>query len=189
MKKNFIRIMSMLLMCLCLFSFFTPVTYAASSISFTGHKTGGKSQYFYVKTDDTSKSKSVKLTLTKGTLRTCPEKDAMAPSFSKTKSLYAAYEIKIFYYNEKTKTWIKEDSYDVYNKSSKTVTFQKSNTYYKVQIYQWQASTTLTSYKNKGVWSYSTVSTQVSNPYWSTLPKIKVSNASKCAIYNNVVFS
>jgi hypothetical protein len=186
MKKRVIRVMSMLLICLCIISMLAPVSYAAtkSSITFTGSKYGGNSKYFYVKTNDTSSSKSVKLTLTKGTMTTSDTTDSLMKNLVKSKDLYAAYEIKIAYWDSKSKTWKQETSYDVYNSSSKTVTLKKSNTYYRIQVYQWKASTTLTSYKNKGVWNYNS-NVYVDSPYWSKLPKIKVSSATRCTIYDS----
>lgn len=182
--KRFIRVLSLLLVCMCIISTLAPIAYAASGspITYTGSKYGGNSKYFYVKTKDTDSTKSVKLTLTKGKMKTSDTVDSMMSGLVKEKSLYAAYEIKIYYWNGKS--WQKETSYDVYNSSYKTVTLKKSNTYYKIQIYQWKAATTLNSYHNKGVWNYN-ANVYVDNPYWSTLPKIKVDNAKKCTIYSS----
>lgn len=185
MKKQLIRALSLLLVCVCFISICTPAVLAASttsSKSFTGSKYGGTSSYIYVKTKNSSSSKSVKLTFNKGTLTTTSETGLMA-SLAKSFDKRAAYEIKIYYWDEDR--WVKENSYDVYNKSSKTVTLNKKDTYYKIQVYQWRASTTLTSYKKNDVVSYSTSNTADGSPYWSKLPTFKVSSPKKATIYTS----
>lgn len=185
MKKHLIKALSLLLVCLCFISLCAPTALAAStttSKSFTGSSRGGTSQYIYVKTNDTKSSKSVTLTFYKGTLKTSSSTDLLG-STAKSFDIRAAYEIKIFYWDGDS--WEKETSYDVYNKSSKTVSLSRGNTYYKIQVYQWRASTTLTSYKNNGKVWYSTSSTYVSDPYWSKLPTFKVGSASRATIYTS----
>lgn len=185
MKKYLIKALALLLVCVCFISFSAPVVQAASttsSLKFTGSSRGGTSKYIYVKTKNTSLSKSVKLTFEKGTIKTTSDSGLMG-STAKSFKKYAAYEIKIYYWDGNS--WEKENSYDVYNKSSNTVSLKKANTYYKIQVYQWRASTTLTSYKNKGVVSYSTSNTYVDDPYWSTLPTFKVGSASRATIYTS----
>lgn len=185
MKKHLIKALSLFLVCACFIGLCAPTAFAAtttSSKSFTGSSRGGTSHYIYVKTNDTTKSKSVKLTFNKGKLKTTSSTDLLG-STAKTFEIRAAYEIKIYYWNGKS--WVKEDSYDAYNWSSDTIPLKKANTVYRIQVYQWRASTTLTSYKNKGKVSYSTSSTYVSDPYWSKIPTFKVGSASCAKIYTS----
>ncbi len=189
MKKQVIKALSLFLVCVCFICLYAPSVLAASttsSKSYTGSSGGGKSHYIYVKTNDTDKSKSVKLTFTKGELKTSDTNDKTWKGLVKSKKLYASYEIKISY--RSGSTWKQETSYDVYNKDTKTVTLKKSNTYYRIQVYQWRASTTLTSYYNNSIWRYSSNSTYVDNPYWSTLPKFKVGSATRTTIYTGNPF-
>ena len=186
MKKHLIKALSLLLVCACIVGLCAPTAFAASttsSKSFTGSSRGGTSQYIYVKTNDTKSSKSVKLTFNKGKLTTSDSTDKLMKNCIKTAELRASYEIKISYWNGNT--WKQETSYDVYNKDSKTVTLTKANTYYRIQVYQWRVSTTLTSYYNKYVWRYDTFSTYVEDPYWSKLPTFKVGSATRTTIYTS----
>lgn len=189
MKKPIIRTLALLLVCICFIGIFAPAVQAAETtknLPFTGSSNGGTSKYIYVKTDDTEKSKSVKLTFYKGTLDTTNDRAYRDAKMYKTFSVRAAYEIKICY--RSGKTWKQEDSYDVYNKPSKTVTLDQSNTYYRIQVYQWRASTTLTSYKKNGVVSYSTTRIFDQGPYWSKVPTFKVGSPSKVTIYTSNPF-
>lgn len=185
MKKYLIKVLSLLLVSVCIISLYAPVAQAASTFtskSFTGSSRGGTSHYIYVKTDNTNSSKSVKLTCNKGTLKTTSSTDLLG-SLAKSFDIRAAYEIKIYYWDGNS--WEKETSYDVYNASSKPITLKCKNTYYKIQVYQWRASTTLTSYYNKGKVRYSASSTYVSDPYWSKLPTFKVSSPSHTTMYTS----
>lgn len=103
-----------------------------------------------------------------------------------TISIYGSYEVTISYWNGSK--WVEEDNFDIYNKSSKTLTFDRKNTYYKVQIYSWRTSTIMSSYLNKGVLSYSitrAIGGGTINPIWKTVPKCIAKPNSGCTMYNS----
>ncbi len=70
MKKQLIKALSLLLVCVCVIGLSTPAAAAStvSSKSYTGSSRGGTSSYIYVKTNSKSATKSVKLTCNKGIL-------------------------------------------------------------------------------------------------------------------------
>ena len=185
MKKISIRLLSLLLVFVCFIGICSTAVNAASttsSKSFTGSEYGGTSKYIYVKTKDTVFKKSIKLTLSKGVLRTASDNYSLLNQYADDFKVPAAYEIKIYFWNGSN--WMQESSYDVYNKTTNTVPLIRANTYYKIQVYQWRASTTLTSYINKGVVTPSR-NAIIGDANWSSLPKFKAGSATRAKIYTS----
>ena len=176
-------------------------------IEYTGSAHGGTTETFYVVTGSSSwfDSKSVLFTLSEGTL--CSDY-INGIGNSGQENTVAAYEIKVSY-QDKYGNWILEtnDNTDIYlykgtdkgykDNGTYTYTFDRNNTTYKVEIYQWKATTTLWSYSTTvnghafGGGTFGGASTDKAAlerypncTYWSKLPVIMVSEAHNCSIYN-----
>ncbi len=154
-----------------------------SSRNCSGDSDGQTWRYVYVKTGDTSNSKKVTLTMTKGKLV-----GKMYGVYDTDKySRYGAYEIKVCYWNGSS--WVQEQNYDVYNKSSKTITMKKSNTYYRILVYSWNATTVFRSYFNNGIITTPGVTGDTAdyyeNCYWSTIPGCTAKPKSGCTMYTS----
>ena len=133
--------------------FVTVLSVVTSAKTYTGTTYGGKSDYIYVTT--TASNAKVPLTFTKGALNTSK---SMYDFYGKgtgnyEKNMYASYEVKVSYWDGSK--YVLESNYDIYDKSSNTITLKKANKNYKIQIYQWKVGTTLTSYMNNGKYSFS----------------------------------
>ena len=149
-----------------------------SAKTYTGSTYGGKSDYIYVKT--TAANAKIPLTFAKGALNTSK---SMYDFYGKgtgnyEKNMYASYEVKVSYWNGSK--YILESNYDIYDKSSYTITLKQKNKDYKIQIYQWTVGTTLTSYINKGKYSFSRSLYMIDNPFWRTLPKYSTGTLNNC---------
>lgn len=118
MKKQLIKALSLLLVCVCVIGLSTPAAAAStvSSKSYTGSSRGGTSSYIYVKTNSKSATKSVKLTCNKGIIKTTSSTDSMGDLAVKLE-VRASYEIKICYWNGSK--WVQETSYLMTNISAK----------------------------------------------------------------------
>lgn len=98
---------------------------------------------------------------------------------------YASYEIKITVWDGEQ--YVPVNSYDVYCKATNTVKLPKKNKDYRIQVYQWRASTTLTSYMNKckvGKLPTGFVENGFYKPYWSKLPKFSTGTLKNCTMYS-----
>ena len=193
MNKHISRLIALILCIISLTTIFVLPASAASSVSSVNcqysSKSGGGSGYFYVKTGSTTKSRQVKLTMGTGTIYAI---DWNAGTM-KTASVYGSYEIKVFYKNSAGK-WVLEQDYDVYNQSSATITCNKKNTTYKIQVYFWRASTTFNSYWNKNI-TTKTLSQKFQKRFpgssasayseiqWTVLPSCTAKPSTGCTIY------
>lgn len=177
MRKNN-KIAIFLLVCILFTAIFTI---PASAKTYTGTKYGYHSDYIYVHTSKANAT--VPLTFTKGTLNSY---DGNSIFNAISKDIYASYEIKITAWNG-TK-YVPVNSYDVYCKATNTVKLPKSNTDYRIQVYQWRASTTMTSYMNKlkivGKLPTGFAENGYYNPYWSKLPKFSTGTLKNCTMYS-----
>lgn len=192
MKKYIIKVLALILTIATIAAVFVvPVSAATatakSSIKFTGTSSGGFSQYFYVQTGTSTNSRKVSLKMGEGTMWSDTEE-----LYAAKMPVYGAYEIKIYYWNGSK--WVKEQNYDIYNASSATITLQKKNTTYKVQIYNWRVSTIYTSYWNQNVKCtdgkkfqkhFSSSMNYYGAPKWGSLPTIKVTPKSGCKVYSS----
>ena len=136
---------------LCVVSLVSVFAFPASAkkvekYNCAGTKGGGVSRYFYVETGKTKSSRQIKLTMDRGYIQARDNgtyKSSMV-------QVYGAYEIKVFYKNSEGR-WVLEQDYDVYNKGSATITCEKKNTTYKVQVYSWRVGTVFASYHKNNV--------------------------------------
>lgn len=185
--KMFKKVMLILSVCTI---FATIFTVSASAKTYTGTKYGYHSDFIYVHT--TGENAQIPLTFTKGKLNTDEDfYKYYGESATISYDRYAAYEVKIYYWNGKE--YVKETSYDVYNKASHTVTLKRKNTDYKIQIYQWRVKTTYDSYKKYGiVYKRLTGTAGLSigsgikddKPFWLKAPKFSTGSLKKCTMYS-----
>lgn len=193
MKKRITRLIALLLCIMSVVTIFVMPVSAASVPSYNcqySSKSGGGSMYFYVKTGSSSSSRKIDLTMGTGTLYAVNWNTGKVGSAS----VYGAYEIKVFYKNS-SGNWVLEQDYDVYNKSSDTITCKKTNTVYKIQVYFWRVGTTFNSYWNKNV-TTKTLSKKMQARFagssasewneisWSTLPKCTAKPKSGYKLYD-----
>lgn len=179
-----------LLVFLVLTLFVGIFTMTASAKTFTGTKDGYHSDYIYVHT--TKENAKISLNFQKGKLNTDETYyQHYGESSTKTYERYASYEIKVYYWNGKQ--YVKETSYDVYNKASNTITLKRKNTDYKIQVYQWKVKTTYDSYKKKGIVPHRLTGTMGlsigsgiadNDPFWIKLPKFSTGTLKNCTMYN-----
>ncbi len=188
MAKSFVvRTISLVLALVTVFSIAVNAVAATkvNSVDCAGDKDGGYSKCFYVKTQNTNFSKKITITCGKGTI--IPKNIDGWKDF--TASIYGCYEITVSYWNGSK--WVKEDNFDIYNKSSRTITFNRKNTYYKVTVYSWRTLTIMSSYLNKGVLSAS-LSLKIGNgtidPVWKKIPTCKATPKSNCSLYTSRPF-
>lgn len=172
------KVMLVSLVCTLFVAIFTVT---ASAKTYTGTKYGYHSDYIYVHT--TKENAQIPLTFTKGNLESCMTSyDVGVTTASLSSKIYASYEIKIYYWNGKQ--YVKETSYDVYNKASNTVTLKRKNADYKIQVYQWKAETTFDSYVNKGKIKINLKRYIDGTAGWSTLPKFSTGTLKNCTMYS-----
>jgi len=184
MTKTFVkRAVALMLALVTIFSLsVTAFAAKVSSYNCAGDKDGYVTKTFYVKTGSSSSSRKTTVTCGKGSM--IPQNVSGMKDY--TISIYGCYEVTLSYWNGSR--WVEEDNFDIYNKSSRTITFDRKNTYYKVQIYSWKTSTIMSSYLNKGVLSYSitrAIGGGTINPIWKTVPKCTAKPGSGCTMYNS----
>ena len=181
----------------CTFGLMTSAG-AASAVSSVNcqynNSRGGGSVDFYVKA--TSTTCKLKFTCTKGAL----DWAGYGMATGTEKAVYGAYEIKIWKYNASTGKTVGDPVYDkdCYNKASYTASFSATKgSYYKVRVYFWRATTTATSYYNKGIvgiHDYTSLSSLRPNgcgdACWvnsstcnAYMPGITAKNGSGCTLY------
>ncbi|MBQ5969961.1 MAG: hypothetical protein IJL52_07555 [Clostridia bacterium] len=180
MRKNIVRVITLVLVFVTLFSLSIPAFAAkVSSVNINASAYGGVSTYFYA-TVPANKSGSIKLTMGKGKLVT-------NAAFGESLSYYASYEIKVWRYV--SNSWKLEQDFDAYHASSKTISFKKYSAAqkYKIQVYCWKTLTTINSYIDKQYVGRLVIYAAggVSSPYWSTLPTCVAKNNSNCTLYNS----
>lgn len=181
------KIALFLLVCILFISIFTL---PASAKTYTGTQSGYHSDYIYVHTNKANAT--IPLTFTKGTINTSKQFcDYNMKSATNSYDRYASYEIKVYYWNGSQ--YVKETSYDVYNKASNTITLKRKNTDYKIQVYQWKVKTTYDSYKKNGIVPSrynGTMNLSVGSgikdddPFWIKLPKFSTGTLKNCTIYS-----
>ena len=195
MKKQIIRLVAL---CLCLVSLIPMSAVSASAATKVSSydcsyssTSGGGSRFFYVKTGDTTKSRQITLSMGTGTISAFNSET----SRMKTATVYGSYEIKV-YYKDSNGKWVLEQDYDVYNKSSATITCKREETVYKIQIYSWRVSTIFNSYWNKNI-KTKTLSkkfqsifeadsaSEFVNHIWGIVPSCKAKPRSGCTMYNS----
>lgn len=184
MTKTFAkRAIALVLALVTVFSIsITAFAAEVSSYNCAGDKDGYVTKTFYVKTGSSSSSRKTTITCGKGSM--IPQNVSGMKDY--TISIYGCYEVTISYWNGSK--WVQEDNFDIYNKSSRTLTFDRKNTYYKVQVYSWKTSTIMSSYLNKGVLSYSitrAIGGGTINPVWKTVPTCTAKPGSGCTMYNS----
>ncbi len=176
--KKFNKAMLVVLVCTLFASVFAMT---ASAKTYTGTKYGYHSDYIYVHTSE--ENAKIPLTFTKGKLESSMiSYDHGVEVLSHSTKIYASYEIKVYYWNGKQ--YVKETSYDVYDKASNTITLKRKNTDYKIQVYQWKVQTTFDSYVNKGKINKNFKKYSYDTAGWSTLPKFSTDTLKNCTIYN-----
>lgn len=184
--KRITRIGAIFLLVIFLVSSMATMAMAASkttSRDCSGDCDGETWKYVYVKTGSTANSKKVTLTMKKGTISGKLYGFYDPVSFSR----YGAYEIKVCYWNGSK--WVQEQDYDVYNRSSKTVTMNRSNTYYRILVYSWRVSTVFKSYMNNNIINDPGLSGETGSHYeniiWTTSPKCTATPKEGCTMYTN----
>ena len=184
MTKSFaVRALSLVLALVTVLSMAVTAFAATTvkSVNCAGDYDGGYSKYFYVKTGSTILSRQVSITCGKGDM--LPKNISGWEDF--TASIYGCYEVTVSYWNGSK--WIEEDRFDIYNKSGKTITFNKKNTYYRVKVYSCRTSTIMSSYLNQGVCSVS-ISLKIGgstiNPIWAKVPACKATPKLGCKMYS-----
>jgi len=194
MKKHIIRLVAFFLCLVSMVNIMAVSANAASSVSSVNcqynSRSGGGSQFFYVKTGSTSNSRKITLTMGTGTISGVNFDNGKLGSAA----VYGAYEIKVFYKNDKG-GWTLEQDYDVYNKSNATITCNKKNTVYKIQVYFWRVSTTFASYWRNNIKTqtlckrfqarFPGASNNWEQITWSTLPTCKATPKKGCTIYTS----
>lgn len=145
---------------------------------------GGETATFYVKTNKPLLAPSVKLTMSKGTIQTAPPTgDSLMDSGIKKFSVYGCYDIHIYYQNDSGK-WVKEQDLKAVKESSKTIKFDRKNTFYKVEVYFWKAETIFNKYKGNGIGlaQISAWDTLNGERCWSVIPTVTAENSRKCIV-------
>ncbi len=192
MKKMLVRVLAMTLVIMTVFSL-GSVAFAAkvSSVSQTSDADGDCRKTFYVKTNSSIFSKKLKMTMTKGTLGVKIFKSSSVTA-DFVKSVPDSYEITIWYWNASTGKWVLEQNYDIYCKTSDTITLKKANTYYKILVDSYSAKTAVKSYVKSGkiTWSAYTLGSfdgmfNEHAYYWKATPKWTIKNSQNCTLYNS----
>ena len=184
-RKRLLRVSAVFLLLVTLFSTIATPAFAASTTSSrdcSGDKDGQTWKYIYVKTGSTTSSRQVALTMKKGAIYGRILGGTKTPEFD----CYGSYEIKVCYWNGKN--WVQEQQYDVYNKSGKTITMNKKNTYYRILVYSWNVNTVFKSYINKKVINQGLEGDHgdwYSNCCWSKIPKCTAKPKSGCTMYTS----
>lgn len=190
--NSFVKALSLMIALITVFSCFSLNVFAATAVSSVNcqpidNKYGGQSKYFYVKASNTTCK--IKFTCGKGQL------DLYGGNVMPTYNVYGSYEIKIYKW-DKNKGSITGSCLldkDIYNKSSATLSFKaQKGSYYRIQVYFWNATTTATSYWNKNQVTHRPTHTSadfVGVAYydwsnWEKFPSIKAANDSGCTLYS-----
>lgn len=184
--KRITRIGAIFLLVIFLVSSMATMAMAASTVSSkncSGDSDGQTWKYVYVKTGSTKASRQVTLTMTKGTLIGNLYGEFEDNGYSR----YGSYEIKVCYWNGSK--WVQEQNYDVYNKSSATITMNKTNKYYRILVYSWNATTVFKSYFNKGIITTLGITGDTADHYedcyWSKIPKCTAKPKTGCTMYSS----
>ena len=132
MKKIAKIVMSMLMVCMVLFSLAAPVSAATvKTVSYsTTNKGGNKATVFYVNAKNTKTTK-IKYTCTTGHFIT---------KQGTLRDHEGYFEVKIWGRNKTTESWNYISKTNIKDVTSKTLSM-KGYTQYKVQVYAWKAST------------------------------------------------
>lgn len=184
-SKRMMRVGVIFMLVVMILASMTMPALAASTTSprdCSGDKDGQTWKYVYVKTGKTSNSRKVTLTMTKGTIKGMMHNAYETAGFSR----YGAYEIKVCYWDGSN--WVLEQNYDVYNKSGATITMKKTNTYYRILVYSWNATTVFRSYINKKVINQNLKNDSgeyYENCYWSKIPGCTAKPKSGCTMYTS----
>ncbi len=64
--------------------------------------------------------------------------------------VYPAIEAKIWYWDTNRSLWVMEQNYDIYHEREHTVEFERTNTFYCIQLYYWEPYTVASSYLKNG---------------------------------------
>lgn len=149
MRKFLSLVLALTLFCtFCLMSSADAAS-AVSSVNCQCNKPKGEGHVdFYVKA--TSTTCKLKFTCKKGAL----DWAGYGTETGTEKAVYGAYEIKVWKYNRSTGKTVGDTIYDkdCYNKASYIASFSATKgNYYKVRVYFWRATTTASSYYDKGI--------------------------------------
>lgn len=193
--KKATRFLALLMCVVSLVSVFAFPASAKTVKTYNCAAGSGKSAFFYVRTGTSSSSRKITLKMDRGYIQ--------ATNCSTYKSsmvmVYGAYEIKVFYKDSKG-NWQLEQDYDVYNKSSATITCNKKSTDYRIQVYSWNVNTIFKSYHKNNVsartgWGstkFAKFFSDSANSYtkisWYSTPKCTASPNSGCTMYDSPSF-
>lgn len=190
MKKRFTRFLALIMaIIMCAGMFTMSVSAASATVSgkisskkYTTDFDGGTSHTFYIKTNDKNKTHSVKLSMTKGELSN--------KGYTSGKH-YNSYTLDIDYWNGST--WVDVSKYDVYNKSSHTIScLSEENTVYRVKVWSWKVPTLWQSYFNKEIigdfYRAQQKTFGSASASWTTenkvaYPSFTVKSANRCTLY------
>ncbi len=174
--KRLISLLIAFMLCMSIVSFATAATITSNNCQYTSSQSsGGYGKVFYVKTSTKSENK-IRFTMGKGTLVPW---DAW-PSLKC--SVYGSYEIKVSY--KSGSSWVLETPAhtDIYCRGTYDYTFQKTNTIYKIQVWNWKPQTIADSYIRNRKISGSTFLADGS--YWEKFPTCVAKNQKNCTLYN-----
>lgn len=180
MKSKFIKFLCLVMTMVTLFCVFSI---CASALTVKSNTYNNTTTVFYVKTQKSIWIKSIKLSMSKGELRSSSTTDSLMSTIVAKESKYGIYKIDVDRWDSKKSKWVNDQDMTVKNSSSKTIYFGKSNTVYRVKITCLGATDTVKIYGLRSKFNKS--NTYVTDYCWYKLPKCSTGKTTRCSVYSN----